>query len=407
MSKCSAMKKTSQLTKREEDMKYATRYVKPILGVIGAWPVSFSPSFTSKILLRIEHILTYFLFFLIIVPTIMYVFFKEKNNKIRLKLMGPIINCTMQFCKYTILLWRASEVQKGLDVMKQDWITATDENRLIFRSKAKIARRVVLTAAITMYGGGLCYRTILPLLKGSIVTPDNITIRPLPCPSYFVILDEQKSPNYEILFLVQILAGFVIYAVISGSCGLSALFVLHACSMLRILVDKMKALVDLRDMSDTMVQRRIMDIVEYQTKIKRFLKNIETITEYICLTEMMGGTCLVCLVGYYILMEWENNNIAAVLIYVTLQISCTFCVFILCYIGQLLIDENQIVGQASCMINWYHLSTKHMRSLILIIAMSNYPMKLMAGKMIEMSLATFTGVMKLSMGYLNILREVI
>ena len=44
------------------------------------------------------------------------------------------------------------------------------------------------------------------------------------------------------------------------------------------------------------------------------------------------------------------------------------------------------------MINWYHLSTKHMRSLILIIAMSNYPMKLMAGKMIEMSLATFTGV---------------
>lgn len=33
-----------------------------------------------------------------------------------------------------------------------------------------------------------------------------------------------------------------------------------------------------------------------------------------------------------------------------------------------------------------------MRSLILIIAMSNYPMKLMAGKMIEMSLATFTDV---------------
>ena len=34
----------------------------------------------------------------------------------------------------------------------------------------------------------------------------------------------------------------------------------------------------------------------------RFLKNIETVTEYICLIEMIGGTCLMCLVGYCILM---------------------------------------------------------------------------------------------------------
>lgn len=60
--------------------------------------------------------------------------------------------------------------------------------------------------------------------------------------------------------------------------------------------------------------------------------------------------------------------------------------------------------------------------------MSNYPMKLTAGKVVEMSLATFTDVsmnksnilinciysengasqvMKVSMGYLNILREVV
>ena len=262
------MENISALAKAEEDMKYATRFVKPILGIVGAWPVSSSASSFSKILTRIEHILTYFLFLLLMVPTLMHVFLKETNNKIRLKLMGPIINCSMQFCAYTILLCRASEIQNGLNVIKQDWITATEENRLIFRSKAKIARRVVLTVAITMYGGGLCYRTVLPLLKGTIVTPGNITIRPLPCPSYFVILDEQKSPNYEILFVLQVMAGFVIYAVISGSCGLSALFVLHVCSMLSILVDKMKALVDMRDMSDTIVQRRIMDIVEHQTKIK-------------------------------------------------------------------------------------------------------------------------------------------
>lgn len=48
------------------------------------------------------------------------------------------------------------------------------------------------------------------------------------------------------------------------------------------------------------------------------------------------------------------------------------------------------------MINYYHLPTKHMRSLILIIAMSNHTMKLSAGKMIEMSLVTFTDVSNIS-----------
>ncbi|KAG9435126.1 odorant receptor 4 [Apis mellifera carnica] len=341
------------------------------------------------------------------IPTLAYVFLKEKNSKVRLKLMGPIINCSMQFFKYTIIIWRRKEIQEGLHAIRHDWIQATEEERLIFRSKMKIGRRVVLIAAFTMYGGGLCYRTILPLLKGTVITADNITIRPLPCPSYFIIINEQQSPIYEILFVLQVMAGMAIYAVISGTCGISALLVLHACSMLRILVNKIKKLVNKSDMSEVTLQRKIMDIVEYQMKIKRFLKNIETVTEYICLIEMIGGTCLMCLVGYCILMELENTNTMAVVVYITLQISIIFCVFILCYIGQMLVDENYIVSQASSTINWYRLSIKNMRCLILIIAMSNYPMKLKAAKMMEMSLTTFTDVMKMSMGYLNILREVI
>ncbi|XP_043803314.1 odorant receptor 4-like [Apis laboriosa] len=341
------------------------------------------------------------------IPTLMYVFLKEKNNKVRLKLMPPIINCSIQFFKYTIILWRRKEIQEGLYAIKHDWIKATEEERLIFRSKAKIGRRIVLIVAFTMYSGGLCYRMILPLLKGTIVTANNTTIRALPCPSYFLILNEQQSPIHEILFVLQVIAGIAIYAVICGFCGIFALLVLHAWSMLRILVNKMKKLVDKSDMSEAVLQKKIMDIVEYQMKIKRFLKNIETITEYICLIEMIGSTCMICLVGYCILMEWENTNTMAIVIYITIQISIIFCIFILCYIGQLLVDENYIVSQASSTINWYRLSIKNMRCLILIIAMSNHPMKLKAAKMMEMSLITFTDIMKVSMGYLNILREII
>lgn len=263
------MENISQLTKAEEDFKYATRYVKPFLVLIGAWPVSPSSSFSSRILLRIRNVLSYFLLLLLIVPPFLHMFLKRNSVKVILRIVGPTFNSIMQFCKYTFLLGQVNRIQKSLNAIKEDLTSATEENRLIFRSKVKIQRRIVVIAAITMYGGGFCHRAVVPLLRGTIVTPDNVTIKLLPAHSYLVILDEQKSPTYEILFVLQVLAGFVSYAIVCGISGMSALLVLHTCSMLRILANKMNRLVDKKDVPEMMVQRRIADIVEYQVKIKR------------------------------------------------------------------------------------------------------------------------------------------
>ncbi|CAL7936673.1 unnamed protein product [Xylocopa violacea] len=280
----------ARTTNAEESPRYATRFVKPMLGLIGVWPIPSTSSSFSKLLRRLEHVLPYFLFFLTMVPTVLLAFLKEKNNKTKVKLMGLIISNGMQILKYTILLYRYKEIQNALEAIRQDWIDATVENRLIFHSKAEIGRRVVLIFVVTAYGSGICYRTILPLLKGTIVTPDNVTIRPLPFPGYFGILNVQRTPLYEILFTLQVMSGLVSYSVIDGTCGISTLLVLHACSMLNILVNKIKALVDKTDMTDAIVRRRIRQIVDYQTKIKRFLDNVDAVTEYLCLTEMVGGS---------------------------------------------------------------------------------------------------------------------
>ncbi|XP_017878917.2 odorant receptor 4-like [Ceratina calcarata] len=401
------MEKISRITRAEADIKYATKLVEQILGIVGAWPVPDSSPFSKKIIQKIKNVIAYFLFLLIIVPGLLCIFLKEKNNKVKLRLLAPLINCGMQVSKYTILLYHKKEILYGLDLMKHDWINASDENRQIFLEKTKVGRRIVLIAAATIYSGGLGYRTFLPLARGTIITPDNITIRPLPCPSYFIFLDEQQTPNYEILFLLQVVAGFVVYTVVGGSCGISALLVLHACSMVRILINKMKVLVRETQMSEMEVHQRIASMVDYQTRINEFLRNIQKITEYVCLSEMLGGTCLVCLVEYCILMEWENKNTTGVVVYIMLTASFTFCIFVLCHIGQLLVDENDEAGQASSSINWYRMQMKQAHSLVLVIAMSNYPIKLTAGKVMEMSLTTFTDVIKLSLGYMNMLRQVV
>ncbi|XP_017878885.1 odorant receptor Or2-like [Ceratina calcarata] len=392
----------------QKDIKYATQLVKRILSIVGAWPVLATSSFSKKLAQKIKNFISYFLILLLLIPGLAQIFLKEKETKVKLRLMAAMINAGMQFSKYTLLLYHEKKIIHGLNLIKKDWMSATSENRLIFLEKTKIGRRIVLIAASTIYSSGLGYRIFLPLSRGTIVTPDNITIRPLPCPSYFIFIDEQQTPRYEILFVLQIMAGFVTYTVIAGSCGICALMVLHACSMQRILMNKMRDLVEGAEISETaVVHQKIADIVDYQTKINEFVRNIQGITEYICLSEMLGGTCLVCLLEYCTLLEWENKNTTGVVVYIMLITSFTFSIFVLCNIGQLLVDESNDAGKTSSTLEWYRMQAKQAHSLILIIAMSNYPMKLTAGKVMEMSLTTFTDVIKLSLGYMNMLRQVV
>ncbi|XP_034171936.2 odorant receptor 4-like [Osmia lignaria lignaria] len=391
----------------EEDLKYAMTFVRLNLKLVGAWPTSITSSPYSKILKTIQIIVVYFLYFLIIVPGFLYMFLRTNSGKVRLKVLGPILNCGMQFVKYTILLFRAKEIRKCLDVIREDWMNSREDDRLILRSRAKLGRKLILTVMITLYGGGLCYRTIIPLMRGPIVTPNNVTIRPVACAGYFIFINEQQTPNYEIIFTLQFFSGIVTYAATSGSYGIFTLLVLHMCSLLRMLTKKMKELDARSDLSEQTVQKRIVDIVEHERKIKELLRNVEAIIEYVCFVDIAGNTCLICLMGYRIITESEKNDATFIIICITLQISFILCSFILCYIGQLLVNENDVLGMTSITIDWYRLPVKKARCLILIIAMSNYPMQLTAGKVVAISLVTFTDIMKMSMAYLNILREIV
>ncbi|XP_043517145.1 uncharacterized protein LOC122532440 [Frieseomelitta varia] len=88
-----------------------------------------------------------------------------------------------------------------------------------------------------------------------------------------------------------------------------------------------------------------------------------------------------------------------------LLISLTFNMFLLCYIGDLLIEKSTNVGMSCCTIDWYRLPVKTIQDLILIIAVSNNPVKISAGGIVCLSLSTFGSVLKTSFAYLNFIRN--
>lgn len=72
--------------------------------------------------------------------------------------------------------------------------------------------------------------------------------------------------------------------------------------------------------------------------------------------------------------------------------SIVFNVFMFCYIGDLLKERCQQVGTACYAIEWYRMPSRKAIELLMPITMSRYPATLTAGKMMTMTLTTFTDV---------------
>ncbi|KAG7198554.1 hypothetical protein KM043_005920 [Ampulex compressa] len=82
----------------------------------------------------------------------------------------------------------------------------------------------------------------------------------------------------------------------------------------------------------------------------------------------------------------------------------TFNIFIFCVIGEILTEQCKKIGETAYMIDWYYLPRATALGLILVISRSNVVIKVTAGKLIQLSIATFGDVMKTSVVYINILR---
>ncbi|XP_043488574.1 odorant receptor 22c-like [Polistes fuscatus] len=391
----------------ENDIELTVNVSRSVLQLIGIWPhrEKKRESIAKEMSMKLLRIICHSLLCFILIPGLLNTFLKEKDPRRRLKAVGPMCNCSMAVLKYTIFLCSGKKLEDCVIRLEQDWkhvVTLKDRRTML--EKARIGRSIAILCVAFVFISGFSYRLIVPLTRGTVVNANNITIRPLAFACYFVFFDPQKSPAYEIVFTLQTIAGFVTYSVTSGACSLAALYVLHACGQLEILIRRLEELVEDSKTSIVSLDEKLAALVRHHINVSSFLKNIEEAMQHICLVEVVGCTLILCLLGYYIIMEWENNDSVAMLTYAILLLTFTFNIFIYCFIGDLLTDQATKVARTSCTLEWFHLPEKTARCLILIMAMSNRPIKITAGKFLDLSLNSFGSIVKTSVAYLNMLR---
>ncbi|XP_077269561.1 odorant receptor 4-like isoform X2 [Temnothorax americanus] len=390
----------------EYDIKNAFAMSRFFFRMLGIWPFARTNSIHLDLIETITLAFVCIAFIMCeMIPTLLYMFVILTDVRLRLKVMSCLLYSIIGLIKYSYVLLHKNQVRNCLILIDEDWRDVVNpSDRISMIDKVRTGKRLIVTCALFAYLTGLAVRTIMPLAIGKIVTPQNITIRILPCPADPIIFDVQRSPTYEIMFFIEFIGGFIKYTITVATFSFVTICAMHFCVQSDILVTLMNDFVN--ESRPEYLNKKLAIVVEHQIKTRNFLQLVQSTIQYPSLIEVLGSTFMLCLVGYYVIMEWENYNIVRLVAFFIALIMLCFNVFIYCYMGEQVIDQGDKVALTACTLEWHHLPDTKARSLILLIAISITPLKLKAGNFIDLSLRTFSSIVRMSVTYLNLLRSV-
>ncbi|KAG6804466.1 hypothetical protein HZU73_00388 [Apis mellifera caucasica] len=293
--------------------------------------------------------------------------------------------------------------------MQTDWkIVNRAKDQQVMMKYAKIGRYIAALCAIFMQTGVLTY-CVVTAFSTRIIEIGNETriVHMLPCPVYKELISIDTSPTNEIVLISQFVSGFIVNSIAVGAISIGAVFTAHACGQLTIIKRWIREYINRsKDNNKNVVINEIGEIVEYHLRILNFIEGIEDVLNRFCFMELFKSTLDISMLGYYILTEWADHDIRNLTTYFMILTSMSFNIFIICYIGDILMEQCRKVGEVLYMTNWYYLPYKDILDLILIISRSNAVIKITAGKLTNMSIYTFGNVMKTTFTYFNLLRHV-
>ncbi|XP_071641287.1 odorant receptor 4-like isoform X3 [Temnothorax longispinosus] len=352
-------KHMSRSTSLKSNIDYSLQLNRWFLKVIGIWS---QINGSSKILVLLYIFICVILMACIMIPCTLFMLFEDANIKLKLGAVAPLLHRIMGWVNYYVLLRRSGDIRKLIRHMEADWeIINRIEDRKVMIQYAKFGRFVVGICGMFMHGSAFLFS------------------------------------------VAKFLSTFIVNSSIVGGCSLAAVFATHACGQLNVLYTWLHELVE-NQKGNHVTERKMAVIVEHHLRVLSFIARVERIMNKISLVELMGCTMIMCLMGYSFLLALEDFDATKITSYINVYLSMAFNIFIYCYIGEIITERCKHVGEMAYMTDWYNLHHKTARGLVLIIARSNNVIKITAGKLFHLSVATFGDVIRTSMIYLNLLR---
>lgn len=254
------------------DNEYSIQIIRWLLKTINLWPHPADASIIVKIRSDFLIFMCYCLMIIIMVPSGLSIFIESQDTfEAKLRSFGPLTFWLMAIINYSCLLLHVDDIRTCVEHVKTDWRSVRrSKDRQMMLKNAKIGRLIAGFCAVFMHSGVFSYNAIRGFSKDMIYMENSsVLVRALPYPFYSRILDAHYSPAYESLFLLQCVSTFVVNSVTIAACGLAAVFVMHACGQLRILMSWLDNFVNGGNEWNICMRQRFAIIVEHHLRIVR------------------------------------------------------------------------------------------------------------------------------------------
>ncbi|XP_018301271.1 odorant receptor 13a-like [Mycetomoellerius zeteki] len=320
----------------------------------------------------------------------LYIFGHLKMSELSNLVDGLIValDYSLTLLKLTSLWAHRRVFHKILAAMDKDWRECinVDKHLYLMTIKANVARftsNILLSVnavVAVLYGlGDYVIRFVL------FSENQNDTLRQLPIKMQFPF-ETQQSPTFEFLVVTLFLH-----------------VVLHVSGQIDIMCHEFKN-ISKGSFLHGSYESFFGLLIEKHNKIILFSKNIETLFSFIALMQVVWNTLVICCLGFIIVISIYNETGIFVLLktisgYLVVMIEA----FVICFAGEYLSLKGKLIANAIYESLWYDMPSNENKIIVFILMRSQKRLTITAGKMMDMSLETFTGIMKASASYVSVL----
>ncbi|KAL6266486.1 hypothetical protein P5V15_003335 [Pogonomyrmex californicus] len=373
------------------------------LELIGLWPKTYEitkNNYMSDLRISIIFILITFVTGIPLVWSLIRVrrdmVLVIDNLQITLPLMVAVL-------KLFMMRWKRSAFLPIVKMMTEDWISLKlSIERDVMMKRARTARLIVICGYVLMT---MIFTMIIifPCFGISFRHITNLTDRDklLPLQAYY-FYDTDKSPQFELTFIVQALTiflGAVAYTSVDAFFGLA---VLHICGQLENFRCRLVNLVSYKDFNSALRNNVIIHL-----RLIRFADKIEDAFTIMMLSLVFYFGIVFCLYGFMLitLITNEMSNIPFSQVFYLLIgiIILLIHTFLYCGAGELITKQCEAIYRVIYDLEWYKLESRKAKSLILLIIRINEPLRITAGKFIPLTMTSFCSLLKTSVGYISFL----
>lgn len=261
-------RKTNLNSENIHYVSYIMMYTETVLRMFGVWPTENNKKGTIRKIYDIFIIFFTYILVVFVTTTAVLNVLIEKNGRIRLKKLPLLLVLLDNIIKYSSLLIRRGQIRCCLTYLEEDWENFPDARNLMIE-RAKLARRITTFVVIIMYFAGVCNRVISPIHLRKLAIALNITIRPLPYPTYLFSVNTEATPIYEILYFLQCLCSFIILSTSAAAYSIVTALILHGCVQMRLLARLMSSFIEKHWKNEANITKKLANLVEYQVRVYR------------------------------------------------------------------------------------------------------------------------------------------